>query len=375
MLDTTGFTSVSSSDRRPLVRVFLPTYRRPALLPRALQSLLAQSLGDWTCEVHNDDPNDAAPASLVRSLGDARIELRQHERNIGANATFNLFYGSCAEPFYCLLEDDNWWEPEFLEVMIAAMRSRPQVAMAWCNQRIWEELPDGTWRDTGRFVNPAKESAAPEPVEFGRFQQMAGALHSNGAMIVRSRAGETYEVPIDWPFAAVEPFRERMIRHPLLFVSRPLAAYCQTIGTARSESRADWITAQTILATTFLKHCCYSDADLAAFFIAARHLRPPLTTAMLLAAAMEPRNRGLLRHSRPVDWFVLLRGLVRRPQVFWAVMQSRRRHPDWWNLLDQYTAARFEELGSDFGMVTSPIVHDQGAADYGNGDVPADSAT
>src|ERR1051326_5504733 len=346
MSDTTGFTSVSSSSRQPLLRVFLPTYRRPTLLPRALQSLLAQSLGDWICEVHNDDPNDPLPGNLVRSLGDARIELRQHERNIGANATFNLFYRPCAEPFYCLLEDDNWWEPEFLEVMIAAMRSRPQVAMAWCNQRIWEELPDGSWRDSGRLVNAMKTSSEPYLVEFGQFRQMAGALHGNGAMIMRSRPGETYEVPADWPFAAVEPFRERMMRHPLLFVPRPLAAYCQTIGTARAESRADWITAQTILATTFLKHCGYSDAELAAFFVMARRMRPPLTTAMLLAAVMERQNWHLLRHSRPVDWFVLLRGLMRRPQVFCAVLQSPRRHPAWWDLLDRYTSARFDELGS-----------------------------
>jgi glycosyltransferase involved in cell wall biosynthesis len=366
---------VSGCNSRAQVKVFLPTYRRPKLLPRALDSLLAQTFQEWECEVHNDDPTDTFPGRLIESIGDRRIQLHQHQRNIGANATFNLIYRPVAQEFYSLLEDDNWWEPEFLDTMIGELRRRPDVAMAWCNQKIWQESPDGTWRDTGRLVTPAKESAAPEPVGFGQFRQIAGALHSNGAMMMRSHPGERYEVPIDWPFVAVEPFRERMLRHPLLFVPKPLAVYCKTKDTARSESKADWLTAQSALAATFLKHCRYGDADLAALFVAARRLRPPLTTAMILAAAMEPQNRSMLRHSRPIDWFILLRGLARRPRVFYAVLRSRRRHPDWWNLLDRYTAARFEEPGSQFGKATSPIVPDQSQANCGNGGVPVDSAT
>ena len=47
------------------VRVYLLTYRRNHLLPRALKSLLAQSFTDWVCELHNDDPADLFPARLA----------------------------------------------------------------------------------------------------------------------------------------------------------------------------------------------------------------------------------------------------------------------------------------------------------------------
>jgi hypothetical protein len=325
------------------VRVFVPTYRRHALLPRALQSLLAQTFEEWICEVHNDDPLDPFPAELVKALGDKRITLHDHERNIGASATFNLFYRPTAEPFYCLLEDDNWWEPEFLEVMVAEMQSRPQATMAWCNQKVWEELPDHSWRDTGLLVNVAEQPCRPRLVEFGGFRQMAGALHGNGAMLMRSRPAESYELPLDWPFALVEPFRERMMRHPLLYVPKPLAVFCRTRQTARAESRAEWAVAQTLLAATFLKHCHYSDAHVSEWFAQARRMRPPLTTTMMLAALIEPSCRPLLRHSRPSDWLLLFRGLVRRPNLFWQVIRSRRRHPDWWSLLDRFSAARFAE--------------------------------
>ncbi len=339
---------MSDGDGQAQVKVFLPTYRRPALLPRALKSLLAQTFVAWKCEVHNDDPSDPFPAELIKTLGDLRITLHDHERNIGASATFNLFYRPTAEAFYCLLEDDNWWEPEFLETMVTELRSRPHVTMAWCNQKIWEELPDHSWRDTDLLVNAAEEPSRPRLVEFGAFRQMVGALHANGAMLMRSLPHGSYEVPVDWPFALVESIRERMLQHPLLYVPKPLAVFCRTQQTARAESRSEWVVAQTMLAATFLKHCHYPDAQLSEWFAQARRRRPPLTTTMLLAALIEPQCRPLLRHSRPSDWLLLCRGQIRRPDVLWQVMQSRRRHPDWWSLLDRHSAARFEEqrLGS-----------------------------
>ena len=67
------------------VRIYLPTYRRPALLPRALASLRAQTFTDWVCELHNDDPEDPAPGQLLAGLGDPRITLVTHKRNLGGN--------------------------------------------------------------------------------------------------------------------------------------------------------------------------------------------------------------------------------------------------------------------------------------------------
>lgn len=325
------------------VRVFVPTYRRPALLPRALASLLRQTFTEWTCEVHNDDPKDPFPGELVRTLADRRISLHNHMRNLGANATFNLFYRSTAEPFYCLLEDDNWWEPEFLQTMVAAMRAHPQAVMAWCSQKIWEELPDGSWRDTGVLANTIDDCSSLGLVEFGDFRQIMGALHGHGAMLMRSRPGELYQVPADWPLVAIEPLRERMMRHPLLYVSKPLASFCRTQQTARSESRVEWAVVQTILAATFLKHCGFSQVRLGELFAEARSTRPPATTPILLATLIQPVCRRMVCHSKPFDWLLLLRGLVRRPQAFAQVLRSRHYHPDWWKVLDEHTAERFAE--------------------------------
>jgi glycosyltransferase involved in cell wall biosynthesis len=198
-----------------LIRVFVPTYRRRALLPRALASLRAQTCKNWICEVHNDDPADSFPAELVKHLADTRIELHQHERNLGAIATFNLFYRPTQEPFYCVLEDDNWWEPEFLDTMIRELRLHPNITLAWCNQRVWEEMADGSWRATGHLVN-SESNAESRLVEFGEAKQIMGAMHANGAMVLRTQALESYPTPNTLPFSGMEAFRERAFPHPLL---------------------------------------------------------------------------------------------------------------------------------------------------------------
>jgi len=58
-----------------LIRIFLLTYRRPALLPRALNSLLSQTFTDWVCELHNDAPEDDGPSQLLNKINDPRIIL------------------------------------------------------------------------------------------------------------------------------------------------------------------------------------------------------------------------------------------------------------------------------------------------------------
>jgi glycosyltransferase involved in cell wall biosynthesis len=325
-----------------IVRVFVPTFRRHALLQRALESLRAQTFANWTCEVHNDDPNDIFPGLLVRRLDDPRIELRQHERNLGPIATFNLFYQPTQEPFYSLLEDDNWWKPPFLDTMVREMKLHPEVTMAWCNQSVWEERPDGSWRDTGQLVN-SPEQIEERLVDFGDLRQIAGALHANGAMLLRSHPNETYPTPQDYPFFGVEAFRERMIPHPLLYVPKPLAVYAATRESARSESRATWETVQTIFAATFIKYSG-EHRPIAELLASSRAQRPPGTNPLMLAAIVEPECRVLLRHSKIEDWLLLLRCLLRRPNVLWHVVRSRWRHVDWWQLIDRNTAKRFEEL-------------------------------
>src|SRR5690348_592267 len=132
-----------------LVKVYLFYYRRPQTIERALRSLLAQTMVDWVCEFHNDDPSDNSPRELLKEICDARICYVPHRRNLGAVASFNLAWKPIAEPFMSILEDDNWWEPDFLQEMIEVMDTQPEVSLAWANMKVWRERAGNEWAPEG----------------------------------------------------------------------------------------------------------------------------------------------------------------------------------------------------------------------------------
>lgn len=329
----------------PAVRVFLPTYRRPRFLQRAIKSLCAQTARNWICELHNDDPSDNGPAGLLQSLGDPRIQLHTHAKNLGPTATFNLIYQNAAtEPFYTILEDDNWWEPDFLETMLKAALDRPEVTVVWSNMRVWQELASGEFQDTGALLNPYAEGEPPRLVPWGHSVQLHGALHSHGAILIRSRPGQNFGTP-NIPIAMVEMVRERMFPFPLLFVPRPIANFARTLQTARSKRRETWTILQCMLTGTYVKHARCSDAQIAGLWNDARASWPPTTTTLLLTSFLEPSCRKLRHPATLRDWLLLLRGMLFRPTVFLRVLMSVRQHRDWWDFLDRHTAARFAEAG------------------------------
>ena len=324
------------------VRIYLPTYRRPAMLPRALASLRAQTCPDWICELHNDDPADPRPGQLLAELGDPRLTLVTHPRNLGGTATFNLFFRSTPEPFYSILEDDNWWEPEFLATMLAAAAAHPDVTVFWANMRVAQEHANGSFTDTGHTLWSETAGEAVRFFPWGQPQQICAALHSNGAALFRSRPGQDFKIP-EVPFAVIEPFRERMFPHPLVLVSRPLATFSHTLKTARSRDAVEWGETQAMLAATFFAGSPWTEADIARFWTEARAQRPPGTTSLILAALAHPAARPLLAHARWRDWWVALRGMVRRPGLYFRLRRSRVARADWWDFLEQHTAGRWRD--------------------------------
>jgi hypothetical protein len=321
------------------IRVYLVTYRRPVLLRRALASLLAQTFTDWVCELHNDAPGDDTPRAVLEEMapGDTRFLYRPHDRNWGPVATFNQAHAGSAEPFFSLLEDDNWWEPSFLARMQAVLAERPEADIAWANMRIWQETPAG-WSDTGRTIWPAR----PRPhrsIAWPQLIQFDAPLQSHGALLGRNTAaGARLQTAATIPVDVVENVRERAFRYPVVLVTEPLANFALTLQSARSHDTRIWIQLQSLLGAAFLKHVPLAPAAQAALWSARRHATPPATAALFFAGWLQP-TRGWLRHATVGDWLQFARGCVGHPRAALAALRARRRRPDLWAEFDRATAA------------------------------------
>jgi glycosyltransferase involved in cell wall biosynthesis len=99
--------------------VITPTLGRPEL-ERALDSLVAQDLGDWEAIVVDD--GDGAGIELARSLGDPRI-VAVPSPGTGQVDARNAAICRARGEMVCWLDDDDWWEdPAHLSALRAAAR-------------------------------------------------------------------------------------------------------------------------------------------------------------------------------------------------------------------------------------------------------------
>lgn len=326
-----------------ICRVYLCTYRRNHLLPRALNSLLDQTFTDWVCELHNDDPEDPFPKQLVEAIADPRISIVDHLENLGATRTFNLIFQKVSEPFVSLLEDDNWWQPDFLEKTIEAIEKFPEVQVAWANMRFWQEENDGTWTDTKKNIWERSPTDAPELFRFPNKQQIRGALHSHGAMLVRSQHTSNYVIPDRTSSEATEPVRDRTFHYPILFVPQALANFAITKSTSRSKNRGTWGQMQALLIASFFKHVPVEEDTVRNIWDRARSQFPRSTTTLFFAALICFDCRKLLKYATTEDWIFFIASCLKRPLAAWQVLKSISSNQELWDFLNQHTALRIRE--------------------------------
>ncbi|XGV97091.1 MAG: glycosyltransferase family 2 protein [Leptolyngbya sp. BL-A-14] len=326
-----------------ICRVYLTTYRRHQTLPRAIDSLLNQTVTDWVCELHNDDPTDPYPKQLVEAIGDPRIQVVDHPENLGATRTFNLIFQTVPEEFVSLLEDDNWWESHFLETMLQAMRSFPTVQVGWANMRHWQEGADGSWSDTGKTTWDVPPTAQPHLFGWGHPRQMVAALHANGAMLVRSQSANRYKTPDHTPFEGAEAIRERTFHFPILFVPQICANFAVTRQSSRSNNTLIWAQLQTLLAGSFLKHVPLTPSDLLQVWHQARCKTPKSTTTLFFAALACPGCFSILKYASLSDWLFFFAYCLKHPITVWKTSRAIATYPELWQFLDEQTAARSRE--------------------------------
>lgn len=106
--------------------IITPTYKRPAELMRAVQSVKGQSLPDWEMIIVNDNPGDGAVAA-VAALGDTRIHVLENTANQGVNFSRNrgLDTVSSQSNWVIFLDDDDTLAPNALADVSSIIKAGP----------------------------------------------------------------------------------------------------------------------------------------------------------------------------------------------------------------------------------------------------------
>jgi glycosyltransferase involved in cell wall biosynthesis len=144
------------------VTAVIPTYRRPQLLKRAIQSVLAQTHRDLLVRVYDNASGDETP-DVVRRIAaeDARVSYFAHAENIGATQNFQFGMDEVETPFFSCLSDDDVLFPDFYSTALAAFAREPDALMSICStleftpQGRFLYAPVALWPRAGRYDPPA----------------------------------------------------------------------------------------------------------------------------------------------------------------------------------------------------------------------------
>jgi glycosyltransferase involved in cell wall biosynthesis len=112
----------------PSLRIGLPVYNGAATVVSAIESLLAQTRGDFELLISDNASTDAT-GELCREFAkrDARIRYVRHPVNVGAMNNFGSVLDHTDAPFFMWAACDDTWLPTFVERNLAALDADPTV--------------------------------------------------------------------------------------------------------------------------------------------------------------------------------------------------------------------------------------------------------
>ena len=96
------------------ITTILPTYKRPALLKRAIDSVRSQTWKNIVIVVRDNCSEDTTESCVLDVVNiDSRIKYIKNNTNIGAIDNIKLGLKSVETEFFSILSDDDFLEPEF----------------------------------------------------------------------------------------------------------------------------------------------------------------------------------------------------------------------------------------------------------------------
>ncbi len=130
-----------------LIDVIIPVFNRSHLVERAIDSVLAQSFKHFNLFIVDDGSTDDFASVLKKYSHDSRvIFLRQENKGVSAARNYGISHSN--SEWIALLDSDDEWLPQKLEIQMAFSRKNPEYQFIHS---------DEIWMRNGVRVNPKKK--------------------------------------------------------------------------------------------------------------------------------------------------------------------------------------------------------------------------
>lgn len=117
--------------KMPLISIIVPIYNAETYLPRCVDSILAQTFGDFELLLVNDGSRDGSLDICQRyAAKDGRVRVID-KPNGGVSSARNLGLESASAEWVMFADADDWIEPNTLELAVPYIGKCDIVRLAW----------------------------------------------------------------------------------------------------------------------------------------------------------------------------------------------------------------------------------------------------
>ena len=198
----------------------MPAYNAAPTIGAAIESVLAQTLGDFELIVVNDGSTDGTRTRVQPYLRDDRVTLIS-QPNLGLPSARNTAIAAARGVYASLLDSDDLWLPRYLEVMATTLDADPTAAVAYTDAWVLDDETGRIARTTA--MSPWHPRVVPkEPQLFLRALLELGNFVFVGATIRRSTLNDIGGFRVGLPAAEDYELWLRLAARGHRFVRCPL---------------------------------------------------------------------------------------------------------------------------------------------------------
>jgi len=113
-----------------MISIVIPTYNREQILPRTLDSIVAQTYQDWECIIVDDGSRDGSiDIAAQYAKKDSRFKVLSNIFHKGAQGARNTGILAADGEWICLFDSDDLMYSDYLEKMAAAINVSADVVV------------------------------------------------------------------------------------------------------------------------------------------------------------------------------------------------------------------------------------------------------
>jgi len=190
-----GSGSSAPASAQPSVSIGLPVFNAEQYLAQSLESILAQTHGNFELIISDNASVDATEAICRRYAAlDARVRYHRNPRNQGATFNFRQVVGLSSGEYFLWATHDDMFAPEYVERCVAVLEQNQDVVLCYSKSIEIDERGQPLKR---------KEQvlAADSPYPHQRFLELIRMDHNCQSMfgVMRARVLRRTSVHGDFP--------------------------------------------------------------------------------------------------------------------------------------------------------------------------------